>query len=79
MRCGDSPTTFKVCQKCWMPLDLKTVIEIEEKRRVTDAIMDKLMVRPSFLEFVEREIGGMVELPSLKISVICHQRYGEGR
>jgi integrase len=61
-RCGKvNPATFKVCQKCWMPLDLKTVMEIEEKRRLTDSIMDRLMERPNVREFLEQELGEIMK------------------
>ncbi|MBS3054766.1 MAG: tyrosine-type recombinase/integrase [Candidatus Aenigmarchaeota archaeon] len=61
-RCGKlNPATFKVCQKCWMPLDLKTVMEIEEKRRLTDSVMDKLMERPNVRDFLEHELGKIIK------------------
>lgn len=61
-RCGKvNPATFKVCQKCWMPLDLKTVMEIEEKRRVTDMIMDRLMERQHIRDAIEQELREIIK------------------
>jgi len=61
-RCGKiNPATFKVCQKCWMPLDLKTVMEIEEKRRLTDSVMDRLMERHNVRDFLEQELVEIIK------------------
>jgi hypothetical protein len=44
-----------------MPLDLKTVMEIEEKRRLTDSVMDKLMERHNVRDFLQQELNEIIK------------------
>jgi ribosomal protein L40E len=57
VRCGEvNAATNKLCNKCLYVLDLKTALELEEKRKRIDDIMDMLFQRPKFRQFVEAEL-----------------------
>ena len=61
-RCGEiNPSTFSICKRCWFPLDMQTVIELEEKRKLSDIMMDKLMTRQRIKEVMEEEIKEMMK------------------
>jgi len=42
----------KFCSRCAMPLDLNAALEVEEKRRTADQIMDQLLTDPEVKEFL---------------------------
>jgi len=59
-RCREKNSPIaKFCIRCGVPMNVETVIQIEEERKVGDNAMNKLMENPEFKEFVFKK---MVEL-----------------
>ena len=55
----DNPPTGKFCLRCGAPLDLETVINIEEKRRNIDGVMNTLMKDPEVLDLLANRMKQM--------------------
>jgi integrase len=52
--CGEiNPATAKFCNRCLSVLDLKTVLELNERRKDIDKFMNYLVEDPEFRELVE--------------------------
>lgn len=56
-RCGQTnPATAIFCFKCGMVLDIKTVVQIEERRREADELMSKLLEDPEVQKFLKKKL-----------------------
>ena len=56
---GVSSGTAKFCQKCGSILDVKTAIELEEKRSKSDDILDQLMEEPDIRKAIVKKLVNM--------------------
>src|SRR3989442_3139994 len=56
-RCREvNPPTNRFCSKCGSPLDMRTVIELQNEEDKTDKIMDRLFGDPRFREGVQEAL-----------------------
>jgi integrase len=57
LRCGHvNPPTGKYCMKCALPLDLKSVLEVEEKRKRNDSTVNILFADAEVQELLVQKI-----------------------
>jgi site-specific recombinase XerD len=57
-RCNEvNEASAKYCNKCWLPLDLKSAMEIEKKRKASDELINSLMENPESLRVIAKEIA----------------------
>jgi len=57
-RCNEvNPATNRICNKCLCVLDLKTALELEEKRKQIDELMNLLILRPRVRQVLEEEVA----------------------
>ncbi len=47
---------IKFCEKCYMALDLKTVMEMDQRRRKADDVMDKLLEDEDIKELIKKKL-----------------------
>jgi len=66
--CGHlNPATTKFCAKCHRPLDIKTIMEIEEKIKVSDEVLTRAIDRdPSFRAVMKETIKDMIKSGEIK-------------
>ncbi len=58
VRCNHlNDPSSRFCSNCGMPLDLKTALEVEERRKMADEIMNILFQDKEFVDFVKRKIA----------------------
>jgi integrase/ribosomal protein L40E len=56
-RCGDKNSPIaKFCHKCAAPLDVRTMIEIDQARNEADALMNRLLEDPDVKGLLEKKI-----------------------
>jgi len=59
-RCSQmNPATGKFCTRCGTPLDMETVLKVEEKRKEVDGVMTALMKDPEVLNLLARKMKEM--------------------
>jgi site-specific recombinase XerD len=57
-RCKEvNEASAKFCNKCWLPLDLKSAMELEKKRKASDEIINELTSDPETLKVIAQAIA----------------------
>ena len=54
-----NPATGKFCQRCGLPLDMKSAIELDEQNKQLNDTMNNLVKMPGVKEFLEQKIKEM--------------------
>ena len=56
-RCNEiNEASARFCRKCWLPLDVKTAIEVEKRRKRSDAVLHWLFQDGKFRKLLEKKL-----------------------